>query len=364
MNRQTLADEFDQQVERLLWAQDPPPIAERDSLLSIAEDLLEMPRPGFRSQLGADLMAEAETSNTLRFLKAAHGWKAYAQGIPSEYRHRFDQLSGGTVLAETLPTLTGREFRLFPVDHRSFVLSFLSHTLLIALIASGICVLRVPIKETIKAASPVTYLSFDRGGGGSGTHSAIPVSRGTPPKFSDQQLSSPIIVENQAPQLPVPPTVIGPPDIKLPQSNQLGDLMASSATLPSNGSGLGGAMGSGSGTGLGSGIGPGFGPGRDGGFGGGPFPNASQITAPRAIYDPDPEYSEEARKAKQQGIVVLSLVVGPDGRPRDIRVVRPLGMGLDEKAIEALHKWRFEPGSKGGVRVAMQVNVEVTFRLY
>ena len=172
------------------------------------------------------------------------------------------------------------------------------------------------------------------------------------------------MVENHAPRLAVPPTVIGPPEVKLPESHQLGDIMASASTLPSDGSGSGGAMGSGLGTGLGSGVGPGVGPGRDGGFGGEAFSGANQVTGPRAIYSPDPEYSEEGRKTKQQGIVVLSLVVDPDGRPRDIRVVRSLGMGLDEKAIEALHKWRFEPGKKGGVRVAMQVNVEVSFRLY
>jgi periplasmic protein TonB len=140
--------------------------------------------------------------------------------------------------------------------------------------------------------------------------------------------------------------------------------MALSAILPSNGSGAGGGMSSGSGTGLGSRIGVGVGGGRDRGFGGGAFPNVGQVRAPRAIFSPDPEYSEEPRKAKQQGIVVLSLTVGSDGRPRDIDVVRSLGMGLDEKAMEALRKWRFEPGRKAGVRVAMQVNVEVSFRLY
>jgi len=122
-------------------------------------------------------------------------------------------------------------------------------------------------------------------------------------------------------------------------------------------------MGNGTGTGLGSGVMGGVGAGRDGGFGGGPF-SGDAVIAPREIYNPDPEYSEEARKAKQQGTVVLSLIVDADGRPRDIHVVRPLGMGLDEKAVEALRKWRFEPGRKGGIPVAMQVNVEVSFRLY
>jgi TonB family protein len=88
------------------------------------------------------------------------------------------------------------------------------------------------------------------------------------------------------------------------------------------------------------------------------------VSAPRPIYDPDPEYSEQARQAKYQGAVLLWVVVGPDGRPRDIRVQRSLGMGLDEKAIEAVKQWRFEPARKDGQPVAVQVNIEVNFRLY
>jgi protein TonB len=98
--------------------------------------------------------------------------------------------------------------------------------------------------------------------------------------------------------------------------------------------------------------------------GGGLFRVGGGVSAPRPIYDPDPEYSEEARHAKYQGTVLLSVIVGPDGRPHDIRVQRSLGMGLDEKAIEAVRQWKFEPSMKDGHPVAVQVNVEVSFRLY
>ena len=64
------------------------------------------------------------------------------------------------------------------------------------------------------------------------------------------------------------------------------------------------------------------------------------------------------------GVVVLQLVVGPDGLPRDIRVVQTLGLGLDEKAIEAVKKWRFEPAKKDGKPVAVAVNIQVDFHLY
>ena len=88
------------------------------------------------------------------------------------------------------------------------------------------------------------------------------------------------------------------------------------------------------------------------------------MSAPRVVYEPEPEYSEEARKSRYQGTVVLWLVVGPDGRAHDIRVQRSLGMGLDEKAMEAISRWRFEPGHKDGIPVAVQVNVEVNFKLF
>jgi TonB family protein len=75
----------------------------------------------------------------------------------------------------------------------------------------------------------------------------------------------------------------------------------------------------------------------------GVFKVGGGVSAPRAIHNPPPKYSKEARKAKHQGTCVLWLVVGTDGKPRDIRVVRMLGLGLDEEAIKAVKKWTFEP---------------------
>ena len=88
------------------------------------------------------------------------------------------------------------------------------------------------------------------------------------------------------------------------------------------------------------------------------------MTNPVALSKPEPEYSEEAQKAKWQGAVLLSLVVDATGKPTNIRVVRPLGLGLDEKAIEAVKTWRFEPAMKNGHPVAVQIAVEVDFHLY
>jgi TonB family protein len=81
-------------------------------------------------------------------------------------------------------------------------------------------------------------------------------------------------------------------------------------------------------------------------------------------YQPDPEYSEEARKAKYQGDVTLAGTVDPHGELTDLCVVQALGAGLDEKAIGEARRWRFEPATLEGKPVAFRISVEVTFRMY
>jgi TonB family protein len=89
----------------------------------------------------------------------------------------------------------------------------------------------------------------------------------------------------------------------------------------------------------------------------------ANTTSPVLIRKTEPEYTPEARAAKFQGTVVLSAIVSPDGEPRDFRVVRSLGMGLDEKAIECVKNWKFRPATKDSKPVAMYVTIEVNFRL-
>jgi TonB family protein len=133
---------------------------------------------------------------------------------------------------------------------------------------------------------------------------------------------------------------------------------------PSNGTGTGGGIGSGSGGGVGVGHGPGVGAGSGGGIGGGVYKVGGGISAPQAISAPDPDYTEEARKAKKQGTCVLWLVVDSAGKPRDLKVVRGLGFGLDAKALDAVRQWRFQPALKDGKPVDVQISVEVEFHLY
>jgi periplasmic protein TonB len=203
------------------------------------------------------------------------------------------------------------------------------------------------------------------GGGGGGDRSPLPASKGRLPKVSLRQFTPPMaVVNNPNPKLTMEPSIIAPPDINLPQVNmaQYGDPLAKIGP-PSNGPGSGGGIGSGSGGGVGSGKGGGYGPGEGGGAGGGVFRVGGGVTAPALLYKVEPEYSEEARKAKYQGTVLLYIEVDPSGRATNIRVARSLGLGLDEKAIEAVRKWKFKPGYKDGRPVTVAATIEVNFRL-
>jgi protein TonB len=227
---------------------------------------------------------------------------------------------------------------------------------------------------TLIAPSPDAYAlpvakKVVSGGGGGGDHDKLPAIKGRLPKPAMQQITPPqIIVRNEHPKLAVEPTVVIPPQVHL-ASNHMPNLGNPSAAAlpsapPSNGTGSGGGIGSGSGGGVGVGHGPGVGAGSGGGIGGGVFKVGGGISAPQALSTPDPEYTEEARNAKTQGTCILWLIVDDQGRPRDIRVVRGLGMGLDAKAIEAVKQWKFQPALKDGRPVNVQISVEVGFRLY
>lgn len=201
------------------------------------------------------------------------------------------------------------------------------------------------------------------GGGGGGAREIAPVTKGQAPKPALKQFAPPMVVKEE-PKLPMMPTIVAPPDAVLPQNNlpNWGDPLAKLSNL-SNGQGFGGGMGNGSGGGLGSGTGGGFGPGQGGGIGGGIYRVGGGVSAPSVLYKIDPEYSEEARKAKYSGTVTLSVIVDAQGNARDIHVTKSLGMGLDEKAIEAVMKWKFRPGMKAGQAVNVRATVEVNFRL-
>jgi protein TonB len=224
------------------------------------------------------------------------------------------------------------------------------------------------VQKKIQAVTPIFFPQVYQpklpaaqkaaGGGGGSMHDPKPVSHGKAPQFAAKTFILPALAIPQ-PKLPVVPTITAQaPKI---DDMQYGDPLAKLSEL-SGGPGSHG-LGNGSGGGVGNGFGDGFGDGSGGGQGGGVYKIGGDVSAPILVAKVEPEYSEEARKAKYSGTVLLSIIVGVDGVPRNIHVVRPLGLGLDEKAVAAVQKWRFRPGSKGGRPVATAALVEVNFRL-
>jgi TonB family protein len=287
------------------------------------------------------------------------------------------QPSGDVSLSEhgtPLPTLLGEGYGAYRTSRRAFAFSYLGNCAFIALLiwsSHWVFEHKAEIKQRFSgsALSLVLPPSLTQagGGGGGGARDKFDATRGLPPKFSNEQLAAPtVVVLNQHPKLEADPTVLGPPEIQLAsQTSQVGDPLAGVVSSLSNGKGSGGGIGNGHGTGVGSGDGPGVGDGHGGGFGGNAYrPGRGGVTAPRTIYAPDPQYSDQARSVKFTGSVLLWLIVDADGLPKDIRIVRSVGLGLDERAMDTVKTWRFEPGRKDGIPVATQINVEVSFRLY
>ncbi|MGI8960425.1 MAG: energy transducer TonB [Bryobacteraceae bacterium] len=251
-------------------------------------------------------------------------------------------------------------------EKKSGAVSILIHVGVIVLL---LVIFQAPVKNVIKKTGEIIYLPAFRpklppaaekmsGGGGGGTKMPKPVSRGEAPKPALKQFVPPTPTVPK-PILPVVPTITAP----APQINadNYGDPLAK--TLPFSGGPGSSGFGTGKGGGIGSGNGDGFGPGTGGGTGGGVYHAGGDVSMPQLVSKVEPEYSEEARKAKYSGTVLLSIIVDEHGLPRDIRVIRPVGLGLDEKAVEAVARWRFRPGLKGGRAVAVQANIEVSFRL-
>jgi protein TonB len=216
------------------------------------------------------------------------------------------------------------------------------------------------VQKALKQVSTIIYnpppfkpklpKAADQAQGGGGMKQPTPTNHGAPPRF--QKAFVPPVLTAPQPKLVVQTGITA--QVPSIQADNYGDPL--SKLMANTGGG-------GSGTGIGNGNGDGYGPGSGGNQGGGVYRPGGDVSAPTILTKVDPEYSEEARKAKYSGVVLLSIVVDEHGLPRDIRIVRPLGLGLDQKAIEAVQHWRFVPGRKGGHPVATQATVEVSFRL-
>jgi periplasmic protein TonB len=212
------------------------------------------------------------------------------------------------------------------------------------------------------------------GGGGGGSKQPKPPARAE--RKGENHLSSP--VPELAPPAPVepPPDPPPPPPEKPPEpivapvasvpsdkNERAGVVEDVPNTAESQGPGEGGGAGTGTGVGLGQGNGAGIGQGETAGTGGGAYRPGSDIDPPSILHEVKPDYTEEARRKGLEGDVVMEIVVRSNGSVGNVRVLQGLGLGLDQRAIDAVRQWRFSPAKRRGQVVDVLVEVSVEFRL-
>jgi periplasmic protein TonB len=233
-----------------------------------------------------------------------------------------------------------------------------------------------------KANMRMVFLAIPGPGGGGGGGGRL---QKTPPPRAERKgravLSSPMprreppkrIVALEETRVPPKPAALPPeplPAVHAPIATSPADVRDRSGVLDdvrsqteSRGPGQGGGVGSGTGTGLGQGDGSGVGPGSGGGTGGGPYRPGSGIQPPRLLQEVRPDYTDEARRRGIEGDVELEIVVRSNGTVGDVRVLRGLGGGLDQRAVAAVRQWRFAPARRLNSPVDVIVEVAVEFKL-
>ncbi|MGA7884550.1 MAG: TonB family protein [Acidobacteriaceae bacterium] len=260
----------------------------------------------------------------------------------------------------------------------SSVMAFCAHGLVLAFL---LWLSFLPHPRPIEKKMVITHITFQPfippvtppapksmgGGGGGGEHQIIEPMKGKVPPPQIQKLRvAPQIIRIDHPKLAVPAAIVMPKNLKMPDSNMpnVGMPQSPQVAMASQGEGSNGGFGSASGGGIGSGIGGGLGPGTGGGYGGGVMSVGGGVTAPQLIHSVEPEFTEQARAARLQGQVAIQLIVDANGNPEDMQVVHHLGMGLDEKAMEAVRQYRFQPAMFHGRAVPVRLIVEVNFHLF
>jgi protein TonB len=260
----------------------------------------------------------------------------------------------------------------------SRTISFFLHVLVIAgVLAWGL----MPHAAVIQPNTEVTHVAFtlydppppppivmpvakvQGGGGGGGAHQLAPPIKGHLPVVAKVHLAPAQLLRIDQPKLAVEPTQ----QVNIAVNNNMPNLgMAQSqqVSLASQGSGSGSGFGFGSGGGIGAGHGSGVGPGGGGGYGGGLMSVGGGVSAPQLVHSVDPDFTDDARRANYQGTVSIELIVDSSGSPQDIRIVHHLGMGLDQKAIEAVRQYKFRPAMYQGHPVSVQMVINVDFHLH
>ncbi|HLK08664.1 MAG TPA: energy transducer TonB [Candidatus Angelobacter sp.] len=365
MNNVALYDELDQAIDQLLAAPDAAfthPEPNVGELVELASDLRYLPGANFKTRLRLELEWEAA------------GRTVSAAGDAHQLSHAGHAAKVAIESRQILPSLFGKTWAGYPMKRVNFALSVALHGVMALVMGAGFLMVKSYAPRVDRNSSVSVRLEPyvvpigshpSHGGGSGGAAEKTLASRGAAPRGAREQLTPPIVLhENMQHSLVAEATVIAPPDLNLTKTPQTGDPLSALAA-PSNGPGASGGIGGRVGGGVGiDGSGPGRGTGSGGGCCGDLYSIGNGVSMPRAIYSPEPEFSEEARKTKHQGEVILLATIGADGRPRNLTVIRSLGMGLDEKALETVRTWKFEPAKKDGRPVAVQMNIILNFNLF
>jgi len=202
------------------------------------------------------------------------------------------------------------------------------------------------------------------GGRGGGTNDLIDPNRGRLPKLDPEAIEKVQVPLLDHPKLEIDNSIAVPPDAKLPDNQtmlMIGVHDSTNVTVVSGGPGKNGGIGFGPGGDYGPGSGNSWGPDSGNGV---YRPGEAGVSQPIPISTPEAEFSDEARRQKYEGVCLISVIIDAQGSPQSPRVVQRLGMGLDEKAVEAVMKYRFKPARKDGKPVAARIAVMVNFRLF
>ena len=257
-----------------------------------------------------------------------------------------------------------------------FALSTVAHVAIISVVTFGTFAMGAAAPQSANRARQQTHLVYltvpgpGGGGGGGGEGRPEPAPRARRP--GKRPLSSPIpsrtLPTTPAPRAPEPKPQVEPvkaPVVEVPADaeERPGVVEETPAPEDSRGPGDDGSAGAGNGGGIGEGSGKGVGPGEEQGVGGGPYRPGSGIEPPTVMREVKPLYTEPARRRGLQGDVLLEIVVRRDGSVGDVRIVKGLGEGLDQKAVDAVRQWKFNPARRHGTPVDVLVEVAMEFRL-
>ena len=300
----------------------------------------------------------------------ASPWSFIGSGLPDAYAS-----IGMAPLGAVSRPIFAADPLAFKSDPKAKAISFVIHVVVITLVLAlalrvHTSVMQQPAKTVtpmdLKMPIPPMILPVAKtmgGGGGGGAHELVAPSKGHLPLVAKIQITLPQIIRNERSKLEVEPTAM----VNIPDNNnlpKLGIAQSPQIAMASQGLGSGSGFGQGLGGGIGAGHGSGVGPHSGSGYGGGLMSVGDGVSPPQVIHSVEPEFTEEARRANYQGNVSIRLIVDSQGNPQDVRLASHLGMGLEEKAVEAVRQYRFSPAMYQGHPVSVQIVIDVGFHLH